>query len=359
MRIMRNTTVSGNTLLDRAVETVASRLPRGWRLSLRKPAGGRKLVGDARLTLRAPDGRSAELIAEARQGLSPRQAAEAAALLASAGRQGGADGTILISDYLSELSRIRLRAAGVNYLDLTGNAWIVIDRPALLIETQGADRNPAPDRRGSRTLKGGKAARIVRALCDVRPPTGVRELARLSATNAGYVSRVLTLLSSEDLVQREASGRVVQADWLNLIRRWSRDYSLVRTNRAVAYLAPRGIETLSERLLEYEGTYALTGTLAVPKEASVAEGRAVMCYVDEPERAAGFLEVRPADAGANVLLLTPFDTVVYDRARTEDGLRKVALSQCVADLLTGGGRGPAEADALLGWMARNEDAWRS
>ena len=53
------------------------------------------------------------------------------------------------------------------------------------------------------------------------------------------------------------------------------------------------------------------------------------------------------------------DTVVYDRARTEDGLRKVALSQCVADLLTGGGRGPAEADALLGWMARNEDAWRS
>jgi hypothetical protein len=119
------------------------------------------------------------------------------------------------------------------------------------------------------------------------------------------------------------------------------------------------VDAVTDRLRTFKRTYALTGSLAVPTEASVAAGRLATCYVHDPEQAAGVLDVRPAEAGANVLLLEPFDRVVYDRVRTEDGLVKVALSQCAVDLLTGGGRGPAEADALLAWMAENEDAWRS
>lgn len=356
---MRNTTYSGNALLDRAVATASTRLPPGWRLSLRTTAAGQGPSGDIRLTIRGPDGTAASLLAEARRDVTPRQAAERAAVLTSAVRKGRADGALLVSNYLSELARTRLRAAGVNYLDLTGNAWVAVDRPALLIETHGSDRNPEPKRRGIRSLKGDKAARIVRALCDIRPPIGVRELARLSKTSAGYVSRVLTLLYSEDVIQRDDAGRIVQTDWQNLIRRWSRDYSLLRANRAVSYLAARGVAALAERLLNYREEYALTGSLAVPREAAVAPARLAVCYVDDPERAADFLEVRPADAGANVLLVQPFDGVVFDRVRNEDGLVKVAPSQCAVDLLTGGGRGPAEAEALLNWMASNEDAWRA
>lgn len=37
----------------------------------------------------------------------------------------------------------------------------------------------------------------------------------------------------------------------------------------------------------------------------------------------------------------------------------VALSQCVVDLLTGTGREPAQADALMTWMAEHENAWRT
>ena len=40
----------------------------------------------------------------------------------------------------------------------------------------------------------------------------------------------------------------------------------------------------------------------------------------------------------------------------EDG---AALSQAAVDLLTGPGRGPAEADELIRWMREHEDAWRS
>lgn len=358
LRVMRNTRVSDNTLLNRGVETLGARLPNGWRLSLGTPAGSDK-PKDAILTIRGPDGATANLLVEAKRSVSPRQAAETAANLVEGARKPRAAALLLISDYLSNLSRSKLHAAGINYLDLTGNVRISIDRPALVMQTQGSDRNPAPDRRGVRSLKGAKAARIVRALCDIRPPMGVRQLARLSGTNAGYASRILKLLLSDDVVQKDPSGRIVQSDWQNLIRRWSQDYSLAKTNRAIPCLAPRGIADMVERLATLPVKYALTGSLAIPAEASVATGRLAMCYLDDPEQVATVLGLRSTETGSNVLLVEPFDPVVYVRARTEDGLVKVALTQCAVDLLSSGGRGPAEADALLEWMARNENAWRT
>lgn len=59
------------------------------------------------------------------------------------------------------------------------------------------------------------------------------------------------------------------------------------------------------------------------------------------------------------MLAEPFDPVVYERTWEQDGVTFAALSQIAADLLTSPGRGPAEADELLDWMAKNEAAWRS
>jgi hypothetical protein len=50
--------------------------------------------------------------------------------------------------------------------------------------------------------------------------------------------------------------------------------------------------------------------------------------------------------------------VVFDRADTIDGLRVAALSQVAVDLLTGPGRNPSEATALLDWMEADESRWR-
>lgn len=71
------------------------------------------------------------------------------------------------------------------------------------------------------------------------------------------------------------------------------------------------------------------------------------------------LDLRPADAGANVLLLAPFDPVVFERTWERGGVTFAAVSQVAADLLTGPGRGPAEAEALMKWMGEHEHDWRS
>ena len=79
----------------------------------------------------------------------------------------------------------------------------------------------------------------------------------------------------------------------------------------------------------------------------------------DAESVAGDLGLQRAETGANVLLLAPFDPVVYERGQVIAGLRLAAASQIAADLLTSPGRGPAEADAFMAWMAAHEDDWRT
>src|SRR5204863_9708086 len=133
----------------------------------------------------------------------------------------------------SSTTQQRLREAGVAYLDLTGNVCIALDRPALLIQTQGASKDPEPPQRGVKSLKGAKGARLVRALCDWRPPVGVRELARRAGANPGYVTRVLQLLRDEDIVTKDADGTVIDVNWRDLLQRWAQDYQVAKANRAV------------------------------------------------------------------------------------------------------------------------------
>ncbi len=102
-----------------------------------------------------------------------------------------------------------------------------------------------------------------------------------------------------------------------------------------------------------------TGSLGSVSVAPVTPARLAVLFVNDIEDAAERLGLRPAEAGTNVILVEPFDPVVYERDREQEGITYVALSQNAADLLTSLGRGPNEAEELLEWMARNTGAWRA
>ena len=89
----------------------------------------------------------------------------------------------------------------------------------------------------------------------------------------------------------------------------------------------------------------------------MAASRTVTIYVDDAAHFASALGLRPADAGANVVLLTSTDDVAFEGTWSEAGVRYAALPQVAADLLTSPGRGPAEAEALLAWMEANREVW--
>jgi hypothetical protein len=84
-----------------------------------------------------------------------------------------------------------------------------------------------------------------------------------------------------------------------------------------------------------------------------------MVYVADAEKAANVWGLRPADAGANVMLAEPGFDVVFERSLTnKEGVVLAAPTQVVVDLMTGPGRSPNEAEELLEWMKANEGSWR-
>jgi len=268
---------------------------------------------------------------------------------------------MVIAPYLSVRTREELVRSSANYADSTGNMRLVLDDPALFIETAGASSNPFRKERSVplRTLRGPAAARAVRALCDFKPPYGIRELATRAQASPASVSRVADLFEREALLTRGSRGEVVAADWPGLIRRWVQDYSLTGSNRTTTFLEARGLDALRRKLSGLEGTYAVTGSLPASIVAPVTPARLLAVYVEDVTSAAGALGLREAETGANVLLLEPLDPVAFDRTWNRDGVDYCALSQVAADLLTSPGRGPAGGTELLRWMEANEDVWRS
>ena len=118
----------------------------------------------------------------------------------------------------------------------------------------------------------------------------------------------------------------------------------------------RGV--LFERLRNANFRYAVTGSFAATRLAPVAEPRLVTIYAEDPEAAAGQLGLRSAETGGNVLILRPFDPVAFERAQCADGITYTRVTQVLADLMKGPGRGPAEAEGLVEWMRDNEDIWK-
>jgi hypothetical protein len=369
-------------ILDGLKAEIASRLPSTWSIDVesREPVrtvSSQHLVPDATLTVRAPDGRKAIVPVEIKQRLDPKDVAPLAAQLQAMLGPDFPERPLVAAPYLSPRTTRLLAESGLSYA--TGGAMLYgisgstpptasggtinfsLADPSVVINVVGVETNPWIDTREQplRTLSGPTAGRVVRALCDFRPPYGVQELAQRSKTPIGSVSRVLTVLDREALISRLPRGPVTEVRWEDLIRRWTNDYQFSKANTVRTYLEPRGLPALLDKLHHVDMRLAITGSMAAMRLAPVTAPRLLSIYVDNLDDAATRLALRPAERGANVVLAEPFNPVVFERTQVLDGTQYAAPTQVAADLLTGPGRSPAEAEALLQWMRDHEDAWRS
>jgi len=336
-----------NNIARLGVAELARRLPPGW--SIEDLGDHASIVG--------PDGRRGLLLLVAKRNLDPRQAMDLTRRPQLAPARDDIR-TVVVSPYLSPGVRARLSRSGFGYVDLTGNTRLALTNPGLYLETSGADRDPDPSERPTRSLRGPKAGRVVRTLCDLREPPGIREIANRTGLDPGYVSRIVALLDRETLVERGARGRITKIDWERLLRRWAQDAPLENRGEMASYLEPRGLSTSLGRLPSSGLRYVITGSLAASRLAPIAPPRLAILYVESIAGAAQALGLRPAETGGNVLLLLPNDEWAFEGAKQEEGLLYAAPSQVAADLLTSPGRGPAEGEELIRWMGENEEKWR-
>jgi len=353
-------------LVAEGVRALQGLLPDKWSsVRVLESAGGERRHGgglmDALVHVGAPGGQGATLLVEAKSGVAPRDVELVVGRLRRAVDQ--LDRTaagVVFAPWLSARTRSLLDGAGVGYLDLTGNVHLRLAEPALFIRVSGAERDPAPARRGSLSLRGAGAGRVVRFLVDVAPPYTASSVAEFAGVSVPYVSRLLSMLDREALVERGERGLVVGVDWQNLLRVRAEWYQVFGTNEAHGFISGQGAREVVRGLLSDPVTIyrAVTGSFAAAQRAPIAATSQLAVYVEDPGATARALGLLPTDEGADVVLLTPYDDIVADRSVFEGGVWVAAPSQVVLDCLTGSGRMPAEGQALLEWMAADEGRWR-
>jgi hypothetical protein len=323
---------------------------------------------DAMLQIKSRDGTYARMLVEAKQKVTPK---EAAGVLASEAllvrRVAKHTRLMVIAPWISPMTQDALRSSEIDYLDLTGNVSLRVSRPAIVIHTHGADRAPAGHRSPTSKplLTGLRAGRLVRLLADVAPPYRATELANHAELSLPYVSRLLDTLEDQLLIQREGK-LIVSVDWQGLLRARARQTDLLRTTDPTGMIAPNGVKAVLNQLadtpLDYRREVLATGSYAARSYAPVSVGGQLMLYVREHpenvEQVAGELGLMPVPEGADVLLLKARDRSVWQRPMKSAAGWQVGLSQLAVDCLSGPGRMPAEGVKVLEYMVEHEHVWR-
>jgi len=355
---MRNDARPETLLLEDAIRQVRELLPRAWTANLTD--GAAPYAGDVLLSVRGPAGVGVTYRVEAKRA-GGRSLADTVAALREQRETGFP--VLFVADYLGPATRRALTEAGISYVDATGWVRLVSDDPLILLTGEGAERSPrAPESAAVVRLNGVATSRVIRALSEVEVPVGVRELASVAQVSPGSVSKLLTTLAAEGIVDRDARGAVSNVRRRSLLRRWAQDYGYATTNPAVAYwLAPRGLAQVIDRVAEQEGV-AVTGSAAArrllpPDKTSVVPLRLLALYAASPRRLAEQLGLVEADAAtANVVIAAPQDGRILPGPGEPATLAPTAL--VVADLLTLPGRSDAEAEQLMDALASIDPSWK-
>ncbi len=320
-------------------------LPETWRLEItdRNDSGGLIRVA-------AADDAVCNIAIRVRDRLSTR---EAAAL------PNPDTPTIIAAPWVSPRTRELLVEGGLNYIDQTGNVYLSIDHPGLVIRTEGAARDPSPAPRKGPNLRGPRAWALLRTLAEVRPPYNVSDLSTALETDPGYISRLLGALSEELLITRKPREPVRAVEWESVLRQMAVTYSLLDANDTSNWMASTGPEQFLADLDATDEEWALTGSFAAAELVSVTAPTVAIVYCEDPEGIAEVTRLREVRIGGNVILARPYSRIVFGRTWRRADPVNASLVQVVVDCLTGPGRMPSEGEALLDWMRSNAPRWQA
>ena len=256
---------------------------------------------------------------------------------------------VLAAPYFSASRQELLRASGVPFFDLAGNAWIVAD--AVHVDRRGFP-NPFLEQRRSRGPFSDKASLVLRALIAFGPGRGVRGIAEQAGLSPGYVSKIVRELEERGYVARRADGLALRHgqellhDWVHAYRKhWAerRSYFVPVTSAQALMDALRHVSMSDE--------YALALQAGASLVAPYADFDVVDVYVRSSDAAVAFarrLDAREVERGANLRVSVPYYRIsaLFDRQELA-GLPVVSDLQLYLDLYNYPLRGREQAEHIL------------
>lgn len=303
-----------------------------------------------RVVIRPPGRGEKILIAIWRTRVTPRGVEEAARELNR--RSGGKQRfPLVVSDYVSVPAAKAFEQVGLSYVDETGNCRL--DLGDFFVERRF--EKPKLERREARSFGYPKARRIVLALLEKpKGPWTLAELVRATGVSSAMPYKVWLRLNEYRLVEPAPKSKgapfrarpfrlrdpgqlldMLAADYRSAIAKGRRWYSLEKDKTALM----KEIAKAAERS-------AFTGYAAASLLAPYARFETIEAYVEDPERVARKLDLRPAETGSNVVLAEPDDSWILESAKRVSGIPVANPGIVYLDLMTTPGRAKEQAQVL-------------
>ncbi len=265
---------------------------------------------------------------------------------------------LLAVPYMGEAAQKRCEQAELPWLDLSGNARIVV--PGIFYQNLG---HPNRFRRPGRpeSAFGPKGSRITRRLL-MEPSKAVRQRVIASSTglNEGHVSRIVGKLLEAGLVAREADG-IRATDPGTLLDAWREEYRFDRHDVIRGHISAGGGESLTHSIAKIlskaDAPHAATALATAWLWTRHAGFRLATVYLAS-HPSAGIKEAlgfREEPRGANTWLVVPNDEGVFDGVEFVDGIRCVHPVQAYLDLKDHPERAPEAAVEIRRRLLRGYD----
>jgi hypothetical protein len=255
---------------------------------------------------------------------------------------------LLVVPFMTRAGAEAAARAGINWLDLSGNAHIRVGERYVHVEGR-------PSRFRSRGRPSSpfapKSARVARALLnDPRRWWRQKDLAETTGLDDGSISRVVRRLDEEHLLERRDRRELRPRDPALMLDAWAQDYRFDRHDIVPGHVSGAGIEVarqVADRLRARGIHHAFTGLPAAWAMDRFAQFRLNTVYVEGDPRLAGEkIEMRLGPKGANVQLVGPDDSGIFIGEEDHDGLNCVTAAQTYLDLLHLPERAPDAAEHL-------------
>jgi len=238
--------------------------------------------------------------------------------------------------FMGEAGSRLCREMGIAWFDLSGNAWIRAQD--LFIHVQGrpnlfkAKGRPAD-------IFAPKSSRIARWLLIHFPVSfSQKELARSTDMDEGFVSRIVSRMISQDLVQRDDSGNIRLQDPDALLDMWREKYRIHAHQFLKGHIPARNgpdlLRHVAQACQDQGMEYACTGLGAAWLYSRFASFRTAAFYLRESPSASWMEDIgfQEEPKGANVWLIVPKDEGVFHGATEVEGLQCVHPLQGYLDL---------------------------
>jgi Uncharacterized protein conserved in bacteria len=269
---------------------------------------------------------------------------------------------LIVVPYMGDAGRQLCRAAGISWLDLSGNADI--DRPPIRIRILcEPNRYKRPGR--PEALFAPRSARLARVLLLHHNRTWPQaELTRATGLSSGFLSRLLPRYVESGYLEREEKGRTYQYKLIEparLLDAWHAEYDFSRHTIVRGHIASRNgpelLHDLGHKLGMQNVEYAATGLASAWLYEPHASFRTVTLYLAtmpgiDLQTKLGF---HRGSRGSNTWLTVPDDDGVFAGASERDGIRCVSPLQTYLDLKAQ----PERAEEAAGELRRTKLAWQT